>query len=195
MAKLIVHTPPTAKLKTSGYKGEPTGTIQITKNGTFNVKTYAEANVDVQPDLIEKNISENGVYIASKDQVDGYSKVNVEVQLPLQEKTVSPSQIEQEVTPDSGIYGLSKVTISGAPLQNKTVTPNSSQQAIQPDSGYYGLAEVLVLAAGLPIDPESLTPLEFGVDSEGFYYTDEVGGGTPISFGRDSVGVYVKGEE
>lgn len=107
MAKLIVHTPPTAKLKSSGYMGEPTGTIQITENGTFNVKPYAEAEVEVpqphgqaptitengeyniadyetvvaniQPDLIEKNITENGTYYASQDGADGYSAVIVDV--------------------------------------------------------------------------------------------------------------------
>lgn len=82
MAKLIVHNPPRAKLKSSGYIGDPTGTIQITENGTFNVKPYAEADVDVQPILIEKNITENGVYLASEEEADGYSKVNVAVHQP-----------------------------------------------------------------------------------------------------------------
>lgn len=48
MAKLIVHNPPTVKLKASGYTGTPTGDIELTENNrTYNVSSFATATVKV----------------------------------------------------------------------------------------------------------------------------------------------------
>lgn len=62
----------------------PTGTINITTNGTHDVTNYASANVSVSggasPTLITKNITANGTYNASTDSADGYSSVTVSVQ-------------------------------------------------------------------------------------------------------------------
>jgi hypothetical protein len=46
---------------------------------------------------------------------------------------------------------------------------------------------------GIPIDEDSLTPLVFGIDSDGFYFSDTPADETPVSFGRDSGGIYVAG--
>lgn len=70
----------------------------------------------------------------------------------LQAKTASAATTAQNITPDSGYDGLSKVTINAATKQNKTVAPSTSQQTVSPDSGYYGLNAVTVSAVTKTID-------------------------------------------
>ena len=95
--------------------------------------------------LITKNITAEGTYLAVDDNADGYSRVVVDVpgQAPtLQEKMTTENGT---VTPDSGYDGLSSVVVAvPAPspnLQNKTATANGSVTA---DSGYDGLGTVTV---------------------------------------------------
>ena len=59
----------------------PQGTREINQNGEYDVSSFKTANVNVifTPDLMEKNITENGTYNASDDGVDGYSRINVNV--------------------------------------------------------------------------------------------------------------------
>lgn len=56
----------------------PTGNIEIIKNGIYNVREKETATVNIpEPKLGTKNITSNGVYKASDDELDGYSEVNV----------------------------------------------------------------------------------------------------------------------
>lgn len=57
----------------------PEGTLDIADNGNYDVKNYENVAVNVQPNLIEKEVSANGTYIASDDGVDGYSSVKVNI--------------------------------------------------------------------------------------------------------------------
>jgi hypothetical protein len=50
-----------------------------------------------------------------------------------------------------------------------------------------------ISGGGIPIDEDSLTPLVFGIDNDGFYFSDNSNDETPVSFGRDSGGIYVAG--
>lgn len=93
-------------LDTSGI--HPTGTKQITANGTTDVTNYASANVNVQPTLQTKTASANGD-VEPDSGYDGLSKVTVNVQPNLQSKTATANGT---ITPDSGYDGLSSVVVN-----------------------------------------------------------------------------------
>ena len=63
-------------LDTSGI--HPTGTVAITANGTTDVTNYASANVNVQPNLQSKTVTQNGTVMPDSGY-DGLSNVVVNV--------------------------------------------------------------------------------------------------------------------
>ena len=62
----------------------------------------------------------------------------------LQERTLNSSTNLQEITPTSGYYGISKVTVNPYTLQAKTVNSSTSNQTVTADNGYDGLSSVTV---------------------------------------------------
>lgn len=111
--------------------------------------------------------------------------------IPEEIKHAVPSTVQQDVIPDEGL--LKKVIVEPTPLDDITITPSTKQRTYLPQAPNIGFFRVIVEAVkqGLPIDPDSLTPLVFGIDSEGFYYSDDPLDETPVLFGRDSRGLYV----
>lgn len=62
---------------------KPSGTKSITQNGEYNIASYENVSVEVQPEIVVPNIqplevTENGTYVVP-DGVDGYSPVVVSV--------------------------------------------------------------------------------------------------------------------
>ena len=74
--------------------------------------------------------------------------------------------------------------------------PDTGSKTIK-TQGKYCEGDILVEyeapQGGIPIDESSLTPLVFGIDNDGFYFSDTPADETPVSFGRDAGGIYVAG--
>lgn len=123
----------------------PTGEIQINENGTYNVKEYKKANVEVIPKLQEKGVAPKKEFqtIVPDEGYDGLYKVDVfpisgDYIIPqFQEKFVVPTKNFQSIVPDKEYNGLSKVDV--APISDEYVIP--SGEIIIYESGEYNVKE------------------------------------------------------
>lgn len=126
MAELIVHNPPRAALKASGYIGSPEGDIELTENDkTYNVSSFASATVKIPEE--EKTVTPSAVKQEITPDNGLLSKVTV-LPAPLEERTVTPTTEVQTITPAAPYIGLSKVTInsSGVTVINADTVPEST---------------------------------------------------------------------
>ena len=82
----------------------PSGEMEITENGSYDVIDKAGVNVDIQPNLGTKTITENGTYNASDEGLDGYSNVEV---------TTSGANLEEYFHLDTEITGNTSSTNAG----------------------------------------------------------------------------------
>ena len=162
MAKLVAKPTQKASLKSSGFY-KPAGEIEIEENGTYNVKSFSSANVNVpQPVLIEKSISENGIYQASQDDAGGYSKVSVNVQPSLTTKAISANGTYQASQDDAD--GYREVVVDVPPIIPV------DEESVQPfflgigENGFY-----------FTNDQSAETPVFFGLDSNGHPYATNGG--------------------
>lgn len=62
----------------------PSGEIEFTQNGTYDVTDKASAKVKIKEKVLgTKTITENGTYKAIDDNLDGYSEVIADVQIDI----------------------------------------------------------------------------------------------------------------
>lgn len=101
----------------------PSGSWHITKNGTYDVHRYAEAVVDVQPDLQEKSVvpAASAQEIVADEGVYGLRKVTVEA-VPTEEVTISEPVKEVVATPGKFISKVS-VNVSTVTVHSGTSEP------------------------------------------------------------------------
>lgn len=144
MAELIVHNPPRAALKASGYIGSPEGDIELMENDkTYNVTSFASATVKIPEE--EKTVTPSAVKQEITPDNGLLSKVTV-LPAPLEERTVTPTIVQQTITPEAPAIGLSKVTVGAALpppiLVSKQITENGTYAAA--DDNADGFSEVTV---------------------------------------------------
>ena len=109
---------------------EPTGTENITANGTYDITTKASVNVNVPSE--EVNLQEKSVSVATNGSVEvtadsgytGLSKVNVSNTQELEEVSVTPTTESQTITP-SGNKLINQVNVSAIP--SEYIIPSGSQ--------------------------------------------------------------------
>ena len=126
---------------------EPSGNIKITENGFHIIKQYSIAEVAVYPTLIAKTISANGTYNASDDNAYGYGSVSVNVpEKKLGTKTINANG-DYNATADS-LDGYSNVSVSvpEKTLTTKTITANGTYNAT--DDNADGYSQVTVETSG-----------------------------------------------
>ena len=100
----------------------------------------------------------------------------------LQTKSVSPSESSQNVTPDAGYDGLSKVTVGAIQTETKTVTSNGT---VTPSSGkYLKQVTVNVPASGIDTSDATATPDDMAEGVTAYVNGEKVTGNVAVYSGN-----------
>ena len=103
----------------------PTGTVNISQNGTHDVTEYASANVNVQPNLQSKTATQNGTVVPDQGY-DGLSSVVVNVS-------------GGGVTPESVLSGTMTQNENGINFSERSVNNNRGTiKGVEYSAGFEG---------------------------------------------------------
>ena len=112
--RLKVYNPKPAKLVSCGYYGEPEGLLKINENGTYEVKPYAEVEVNVPIPTGRTIITENGI-------ADVYDYAEADVQVPLPSGSI---EIKENGTIDVYNYAEAVVKVPQViPISEDSLKP------------------------------------------------------------------------
>ena len=91
----------------------------------------------------------------------------------VQEKEVTPTIEQQEVTPDIGYNGLSKVTVDAIQTQEKSVIPTTDIQILEPDQGKF-ISKVTVDAIHTQQKSVKSTTSQQSIEPDKDYYISKI---------------------
>ncbi len=104
-----------------------------------------------EPTLTTKNITENGTYNASSDNVDGYSQVNVDVEPELMTKNIT----------ENGTYNASSDNVDGYSQVNVDVEPTLTTKNITQNGTYNASSDNVDGYSQVNVDVASSTAVEY----------------------------------
>jgi hypothetical protein len=166
----------------------PAGDIELTHNNqTYDVSDKATATVNLPMEETSVRPSINDIAIRPSQGYEGIKKLTM---------TAVTAAIDSNIQPENIAYGKTILGVNGSlmppTLIQKSIVANGPYSAADDDADGYSDLTVNV-PSGIPIDEDSSTPLVFGIDSDGFFFSDNPADETPVFFGRDSGGLYVTG--
>lgn len=147
-----------AKIDEISTGAEPTGTLEITQNGTYDVKQKAYAKVAVPEPSGNIKITENGFHIIKE-----YSIAEVAVYPTLIAKTILANGTYNAIDDNAYGYGSVSVNVPEKNLGTKTITANGTYKAS--DDNLDGYSQVEVETSGVNLD-EYFKPT---ITSQGWY--------------------------